>query len=290
MGRGTWILAAFLLTAALPLVVGAPAASADPVQFTLYGDALRGWGSSSGNITNPGPRLVVYLGDVVNLTLVGVDSALHNWFIDYDNDTIDDLEEPDSEDFLGTTITFEFTADRAGTWTYRCRVHPLSMTGTIEIRASGRPRNFTLNGDAVQGWGFNTTDISNPGPTVVVATGDNVTLTLVGADSALHNWFIDYDNDTIDDPEEPNSGDFMGTTIVFNFVPDRAGNWTYRCRVHPTTMTGRIEIRVGSSDGFRPPPPSLDPILTILLGTIAFVLLFSAGYHARAVRARRREK
>ncbi|MGQ0796898.1 MAG: hypothetical protein ACT4OI_03400, partial [Methanobacteriota archaeon] len=106
MGRGTWILAAFLLTAALPLVVGAPAASADAVRFTLYGHALQGWGPDAGNITNPGPRLVVYLGDVVNLTLVGADpGVLHNWFIDYDNDMIDDPEEPDSDDFMGTTIT-----------------------------------------------------------------------------------------------------------------------------------------------------------------------------------------
>ena len=290
--RGETVLGLFVVAAAvMSLVVAPPRASAADWSFTLYGDAADGWGPTSDNITNPGPRLVVFLGDVVNLTLIGNDSALHNWFIDYDNDTIDDPEEPDSDDFQGTTRFFEFTAARVGTWTYRCRIHPTTMTGVFEVRAGGRPRAFTLVGDAADGWGPDARNVTNPGPVLVTNVGDTVTLTLIGNDSALHNWFIDYDNDTIDDPEEPDSDDFQGVgdTVTFTFVPDRAGTWTYRCRIHPTTMTGLLVVRGTPTDG-GPSGFRIDLIQAILLATIAFVLLFAAGYHLRAVRAHRRSK
>ena len=152
--------------------------------------------------------------------------------------------------------------------------------------------NYSFYGHAANGWGFSNATISDPGPNVTVYLGDIVTLTLVANDTLPHNWFIDYDGDRVPSPGEPSSPDFNTATgpkvIVWNFTADRPGTWTYRCRYHPTTMTGTIII-VGESP-LPPLPPPLDPVLTILLGTIAFVLLFSAGYHARAVRARRREK
>ncbi|OGS48515.1 MAG: hypothetical protein A3K68_00890 [Euryarchaeota archaeon RBG_16_68_13] len=243
-GRGhVGVPAALLLVALAALLLPALPASAEPQLVTLYGDARDGWGNSTTNLTNPGPTIVVNRSEMVRLTLVGNDSLLHNWFIDYDNDLIDDPDEPNSLDFQGNTIPFNFTADRAGNFTYRCRVHPTTMTGRIEIRSVVPRRDFTLYGDARDGWGATNASISNPGYILSVEIGDNVTITLLGNDSTLHNWFIDYDNDFIDDPEEPNSTDFQGSTVVFPFIPDRAGNFTYRCRVHPTTMTGRIEIR-----------------------------------------------
>jgi plastocyanin len=272
------------------LVLAPVRVAADDVGFTLYGDAADGWGFASDNMSNPGPTLVVYAGDRVNLTLIGNDSALHNWFIDYDNDLVDDPEEPNSADFVGTTISFEFFAARAGTFTYRCRVHSTTMTGTIEVRAAGRPRALTLYGDALLGWGLDPGNITNPGPPIVWNVGDNVTLTLVGNDSALHNWFIDFDGDRVDDPAELSSADFQANTTVFRFVvtPELVGNWTYRCRIHPTTMTGSIEIR--GSGGVPPPPPPIPLIPAIMVGTIVFVLVFAAAYHVRAVRADRKSR
>jgi len=158
-------------------------------------------------------------------------------------------------------------------------------------RASAADWSFTLYGDAADGWGPTSDNITNPGHRLVVFLGDVVNLTLIGNDSALHNWFIDYDNDTIDDPEEPDSDDFQGVgdTVTFTFVPDRAGTWTYRCRIHPTTMTGLLVVRGTPTDG-GPSGFRIDLIQAILLATIAFVLLFAAGYHLRAVRAHRRSK
>ncbi len=279
-----------LLLSAPPLALLSAPSKGDALNYTLYGDTRDGWGPSSDNITNPGPRLVVYVGDVVTLTLVGNDTAPHNWFIDYDDDWFPGTDEPKSDDFTGSVVNYTFTADRVGLWTYRCSYHPTTMTGLLEVRSGGRPRNYTLYGDAFDGWGADAENITDPGPTLIVNTGDNVTLTLIGNDTAPHNWFIDYDDDLAPSPGEPSSIDFQGTTVEFNFIPDRPGIWTYRCRVHPTTMTGLIEIR--SANGGPPPPNAIrvDLIQAIMIVTVVFVLLFAAAYHVRAVQAHRKSR
>lgn len=114
----------------------APAAGADRT-FPLYGDATLGWGPTSGTITNPGPNLLVEVGDNVTLILNSTDGTNHNWFIDYDGDGTDDAGEPNSPNFRDAQITWNFTADRNGTFVYRCKFHPDTMTGNITIAAEG---------------------------------------------------------------------------------------------------------------------------------------------------------
>src|SRR3989449_741956 len=107
-----------------------------PVNYTLYGNAVGGWGFSSTAIREPGPNITVFYGDRVNLSLVGTDSAPHSWFIDYNNDQTVSPGEPSSKDFNvpGNVVgTFSFVASQTGNWTYRCHVHPTTMTGTISI-------------------------------------------------------------------------------------------------------------------------------------------------------------
>src|SRR5207245_10590921 len=41
-----------------------------PVNFTLYGDASRGWGCSAATISNAGPNGTVYYGDTENRRLL----------------------------------------------------------------------------------------------------------------------------------------------------------------------------------------------------------------------------
>lgn len=114
-------------------------------------------------------------------------------------------------------------------------------------------RSITLSGDALMGWGFTNATITDPGPNLTVVIGETVELTLTGADTTRHNWFIDYNNNLQVDPGEPSSPDFQGgptgppPVIVWTFVPDRLGNWTYRCRVHPSTMTGSISIEAATN-------------------------------------------
>src|SRR2546422_6263069 len=56
--------------------------------------------------------------------------------------------------------------------------------------------SFTLYGKAIGGWGFTPSTIRNPGPDLVVTTGESVTLTLFSGDSSAaipHQFCVDYD-------------------------------------------------------------------------------------------------
>lgn len=263
--------------------------------FTLAGHSSRGWGLSNATISNPGPNLTVHLGDLVTLTLVANDTATHNWFLDYNGDgDLDATSEPFSPDYNTLTgpktIDWNFTADRPGTWTYRCAYHPTTMIGTLVVLPEGRPLNQTLYGE-VAGWGETNVTIANPGPEMVVGMGALVTLTL-GANDTSHTWFIDYNNNREADADEPESPDFGGPgdpeVIVWNFTANRPGTFTYRCAYHPTTMTGTIKIL-----GEAPPPDGglgVGLIPAIMLITLGGVLVFAIVYHVRSVRASKRRK
>jgi len=274
-----------------------PAAAIGPeVNYTLHANAVRGWGISNATISDPGPNITVYIGDKVFLTLVGNDSVPHNWFLDFNNNQQPDVGEPSSPDFNSLTgpkiIVWNFTADRPGTWTYRCRFHPTSMKGTIEVLPKGRPLNASLFGDSVGGWGTSNATITDPGPDIIVAGGALVTLTLISRDSSPHNWFLDYNDNVQPDVGEPSSPDFNTLAgpkvVVWNFTADRPGEYHYRCRYHPTSMIGTIII-LGEE---RPPPagPGIGLIPGILLVSLAGVLVFAVVYHARAVRATKRRR
>src|SRR2546425_12196497 len=59
-----------------------------PVNLTLYGDAIRGWGFNGSNIAEPGPSLTGRFADEVNLTLIrGHPSGVHSVFVDCTHDS-----------------------------------------------------------------------------------------------------------------------------------------------------------------------------------------------------------
>lgn len=275
----------------LPLATGATDA------FTLYGDAISGWGFVANNTTLPGPHLTVAYGDKVQLTLVGADQANHNWFIDYNNNSIVDASEPSSPIFSNTnSIVWSFTADTVGTYTYRCRIHPTSMYGLITITA---PTRYTLYGsvEGKIGWGLNASNISAPGPTLIIVAGSNVTLTLYAADNSTtpvsHTWFLDYNNDSAPGSGEPQSPAFGGSSasnpINWSFTAAQAGTFAYRCGIHPTQMWGMIIVLAGA----RPPAQggfSIGLIPGIMLAVIAGILVLAAVYQVRATRAARLRK
>ncbi len=298
-------LEAFLLTVALagasllafPGPSSASVGGAPPVistgaveNITLYGAALSGWGYSANNTTNPGPHLYVTYGDTVQLTLIAADGATHTWFIDYNNNTLPNSDEHNSPSFSqGNSILWSFIADRVGTYVYRCSVHPTGMTGLITIAA---PTHYTLYGDALRGWGFNATNITKPGPTLVVEAGVNVTLTLYAADGATHTWFIDLDNSSSVNGAEKASPGFGGpgfpNPLNYSFNATSGGTYAYRCGIHLSTMWGMIVI-IGKA---APPAPGFPiPLIPgIMLGVVVGVLFLAAVYQVRAVRAARLKK
>ncbi len=258
--------------------------------ITLYGAALGGWGFGPNNTTNPGPHLYVTYGDTVQLTLIAADGATHTWFIDYNNNSIVDPGEHNSPSFSqGHSILWNFTADRVGTFVYRCSIHTSSMTGLITIAAQ---THYTLYGDALKGWGFSPTNITKPGPILVIEAGVNVTLTLYAADGATHTWFIDYDNSSSVNGAEKTSPGFGGSgfpnPLNYSFTATSGGTYAYRCGIHLTTMWGMIVI-IGKA---APPSPGFPiPLIPgIMLGVIVGVLFLAAVYQVRAIRAVRFKK
>jgi plastocyanin len=132
-------LVAVSLAVAISAVLAAtPAAAAAERTFTLYADVTWGWGASPSTLRMPGPTLTVDVGDNITFTLNASDGANHNWFLDYNNDSNDDADEPDSPNFKDEQIAWTFTADRNGTFVYRCRFHP-AMAGTILVRDPSAP-------------------------------------------------------------------------------------------------------------------------------------------------------
>jgi FtsP/CotA-like multicopper oxidase with cupredoxin domain len=134
-----WIVAPILVLCIVAFVTSqARYAEAETVRnFTLYGDYTAGWGFSADNITSPGPTITVDLNDVVNLTLVNLNTeswAAHRFLLSYENSST-----PQSGDALspqigpGETIIFTFTANVSGTFTYYCTHHTSPMYGTFIV-------------------------------------------------------------------------------------------------------------------------------------------------------------
>ena len=121
-----------------------------------------------------------------------------------------------------------------------------AVPSPVSAQATSLTAEYTLYGDAADGWGFTPTNISNPGPTLTVAVGEVVTLNLISHDApTTHNWFIAMDGGYTPTGSEPSSANFSSSTtaVVYTFtVPNNVGTYTYRCRFHPTTMTGQITI------------------------------------------------
>lgn len=291
------LLSVGLLVLVAPAQASAPAApvvaTGAVASYTLYGSALSGWGFAANNTTNPGPHLTVQYGDTIQLTLISADGSgvNHNWFIDFDNNSSPSPGEPTSPIFTqGNSILWNFTADRLGTFVYRCEVHPTGMIGLITIAA---PTHYTLYGNALTGWGVNATNLSSPGPTLVVAEGVNVTLTLYSVDGTFHTWFIDSDNSSSVTSGETPSPQFGGSgnpnPLNYTFRATQAGTFVYRCGIHLTSMWGMIVV-VGTTTGVARGGLPIGLIPGIMLAVIVGVLGLAVVYQVRATRAARLKK
>lgn len=247
--------------------------------IVLFGDAALGWGATAGTITNPGPDLTASVGDTVRLELTGEDSEPHNWFIDYNDNLQPDSGEPGSADFTASTIMFTFTPSQTGTFTYRCRIHPTTMTGEITIQPQAV---FTLYGSAEagsNGWGLTAASITQPGPTLTVDEGDMVTIDLIAADDMPHTFVVDYDGDSMADTGEPKSPMFSPSDVLrFTFQADRAGTFQYFCDLHGASlMNGTIVVQAAGG----PSTPAGDNTLLIIGGVLIVVVI--AGVAAAMV-------
>jgi hypothetical protein len=137
--------ARILAVIALVGVLLAPIGFATPAKALqsptyLYAHRSMGWGFTNDSLTSPGPSLDVEVGEHVTLNLTSVDARNHDWFIDYNNNSIVDATESysDSGTFRGTS-EFSFTVgNQTGTFVYRSRFNgDGNLWGDITVRPAG---------------------------------------------------------------------------------------------------------------------------------------------------------
>jgi FtsP/CotA-like multicopper oxidase with cupredoxin domain len=123
----------------------------------------------------------------------------------------------------------------------------VSLVGMVnsEIRevTASATRNFALYGAYPQGWGLTATNITSPGPTIVVEQGDTINMTLTSQDGLPHQFWVIYINgSSTHQPNDPLSNTFTGT-VNYQFVATNIiGTYEYRCYIHGRPMYGYFKV------------------------------------------------
>lgn len=127
------------------------------------------------------------------------------------------------------------------------QITPFHITIIPPVKAN---QAFTLIGSLQKGWGFTKTSVTSPGPDLIVAPGESVTMTLASADPSTvnHDWGVDYNNNTLLDPGEPvfpampNSFN-SARNVTFTFTATTTpGNYLYYCFFHGPPMYGHFIV------------------------------------------------
>jgi FtsP/CotA-like multicopper oxidase with cupredoxin domain len=150
-------------------------------------------------------------------------------------------------------------------------------TTLIHSANAATTRSFTLYGGYLQGWGFTSSSITSPGPTIVVEQGDSVNLTLINndGDGVVHRFFVSYSNSSSPSSGDPESPDFSGT-INFQFVASSTvGTYTYYCFHHPNVMYGTFKVVLTGTI------PEFQPLMLLLIALIASTAVVAFAYRRK---------
>jgi len=138
--------ATFLLALAILTLPHGPifhAVHASNVTIHLVAYYASGW---NGTTTNPNPPITVQQGDSVTIVWSNGDTGgvPHQFLLDVDKDGFTDVSDcsPTADPCTGTsttTGTVTFTASTAGSYTYYCTVHPMTMVGSFVVQAPPAP-------------------------------------------------------------------------------------------------------------------------------------------------------
>jgi FtsP/CotA-like multicopper oxidase with cupredoxin domain len=144
-------------------------------------------------------------------------------------------------------------------------------TTQIHSAKGATTRYLTLYGSYTQGWGFTASNITSPGPTIVVEQGDIVNLTLINNDVSYytHRFFVSYTSLSSPSSGDPQSPDIT-TTVNYQFTATNTiGTYTYHCYYHPTLMLGYFQVvATGTIPEFQPLM-----LLSVLLASAAVAAL-----------------
>ncbi len=135
-------------------------------------------------------------------------------------------------------------------------------------------QDFHLYGSYVSGWGFSSSSMTSPGPTITVNEGDVVNLTLTNEDSVYaspHQFLLSYHNSSTLQSGDVESPQFApGETIIFSFTANVSGTFTYYCVFHPSVMYGTFIVTSAI-----PEFPSLIVLAGFMVVAVVAVALYS---------------
>lgn len=139
---------------------------------------------------------------------------------------------------------------------------------------------------------------------IKVDPNQTVNLTLVNAHSSIHSFTLFAQANVTDAPLDSPTGMYAyndthakiidvwlgpGQTANVSFTtPAAVGRYLFVCMYSSHWLTMNGYLLVGAEPV--PAPQNVPLIPAIMVGTVAFTLLFAGGYHLRAVRAARRAK
>lgn len=260
-------------------LVPAPVAAATPAyHFDLFGSSSNGWGNTSASESGAG-MLFVTPGASVTITAYSTESGItHDWYLDLNNNgKLDYASDPHTANFT-TSASVTFTAPPSGTFSYYCQFHPTVMKGTLVVSAP----TFVLYGSAAagsNGWGFTSTSITYPGPTLDVNQGATVSVDLFSADGQAHTFYVDFANSGSASGNTV-SAQFNGTAVIrFTFVATNAGNFTYACSLHTASvMKGTLHVAGSGGSSTTPSGPNYTVyaaaiVIIAVVAVVAAVLL-----------------
>ena len=144
------------------------------------------------------------------------------------------------------------------------------------LPACGSVDGFALFGSSSKGWGFTSTSMISPGPTIMVLQNSVVNVTLTSADGLQHEFFIDYNGNGVPDADEPMSEPFTNTTSLL-VKPSVAGTFKYFCALHPSVMYGTFMVVNGSIQVSTQVLTSFAPATVLAIGAAVAVLVAAAA-------------
>jgi len=142
-------------------------------------------------------------------------------------------------------VTYEVPALEAGTYPFRCVVHP-NMVGTIRaVEGGGGPGGGGPSGSAIA---VVAQDIAFDTDTLELVADTPATITFDNRDAGVQHNIAIYEDDSLETVLF--KGDLVtgAATIEYQIPPLPPGEYYFRCDVHPS-MQGTVIVRGGDGGG-----------------------------------------